>query len=138
MGRRARPGSRRTDYLTSRGVVFHFGSEVVQIGCAGDVITGVTVQSAAGQQVVTGDYYVAAMPVERLHPLVTPAMVAADPALGRLGLLRVAWMNGLQIFLKDDVKMVHGHASYVQLALALTSIPCAVLRRRGLAYGDGR
>jgi uncharacterized protein with NAD-binding domain and iron-sulfur cluster len=126
------------DYLTARGVVFHFGSEVVQIGCAGRMITGVTVRSGATTQVVTGDYYVAAMPVEQLHPLVTPAMVSADPALGTLGLLRVAWMNGFQLFLREDVRLVHGHANYVTSPWALTSISQAQFWASGMAgYGDG-
>ena len=47
-------------------------------------------------------------------------------------------MNGLQIFLKDDVKMVHGHASYVNSPWALTSISEAQFWPSGLsAYGDG-
>ena len=125
-------------YLTARGVDFHFGSEVVEIGCAGGLITGVTVKSGAATEVITGDYYVAAMPVERLHPLVTPAMVAADPALGALGLLRVAWMNGFQIFLNNDMLLVHGHANYVTSRWALTSISQAQFWPAGLAaYGDG-
>ena len=64
------------DYLTSRGVVFHFKARrSCRSAARATVITGVTVESAAGQQVVTGDYYVAAMPVERraATPLVTPA-----------------------------------------------------------------
>jgi uncharacterized protein with NAD-binding domain and iron-sulfur cluster len=126
------------DYLTSRGVVFHFGAQVTQIGCAGGVITGVTVQTGTVSEVVTGDYYVAAMPVERLHPLVTPAMAAADPSLANLGLLRVAWMNGFQIFLKNDMPLVHGHANYVTSRWALTSISQGQFWPGGLSgYGDG-
>jgi uncharacterized protein with NAD-binding domain and iron-sulfur cluster len=127
------------DYLTSRGARFVFGSTAVAIHCIGERITGVLVRDEAGnERLVTGDYYVSAMPVERLHPLVTSDMIAADPALGRLGELRVAWMNGFQFFLKRDVPMVHGHANYVTTPWALTSISQAQFWNGGLErYGDG-
>jgi len=88
--------------------------------------------------VVTGDHYVAAMPVERLAALVSPEMVALDPALAGLAELRVAWMNGFQVFLREDVPMVKGHANHVASPWALTSISQAQFWPGGLArYGDG-
>jgi uncharacterized protein with NAD-binding domain and iron-sulfur cluster len=127
------------DYLTARGVSFHFGSTATSFVCAGRRLSGVVVRDGSGaERVVTGDYYIAAMPVERLAPIVSPEMIAADPALGRLGELNVAWMNGFQFFLKNDVPMVHGHANYPSTPWALTSISQAQFWPGGITrYGDG-
>ena len=43
--------------------------------------------------------FVAAMPVERLEPLVTPAMRAAEPRLTGLKRLITRWMNGVIFYL---------------------------------------
>ena len=127
------------DYLTVRGVTFHFGSTAVAFHCQGQHLTGVVVRDDAGvERVVTGDHYVSAMPVERLQPLVSPEMIAADPALAALGNLRVAWMNGMQLFVRRDLPLVKGHANYVTTPWALTSISQAQFWKNGFDhYGDG-
>jgi 15-cis-phytoene desaturase len=74
----------------------------------------------------TADYYVAALPVEVMGPLVTPEMTApgADPLLATVPLLQdsVAWMNGVQFFLEKDITVSNGHTLYVDSPWALTSI----------------
>ena len=74
----------------------------------------------------SADYYVSALPVEVMGPLVTDAMVApgADPSLQSLRTLDkdVRWMNGLQFFLKKDVPVSQGHTLYVNSPWAITSI----------------
>ena len=54
---------------------------VVGIDCTGGRIAGVTVDHHGTQETVTADHYVAAMPVEQLRPLLSNALVAADPHL---------------------------------------------------------
>ena len=46
--------------------------------------------------------------------LITPEMVKADPALGSLFTLDdiTEWMNGIQIYLKEDVPFARGHNIY--------------------------
>ena len=57
-------------------------------------------------------------------PLLTDELVALDPVLGGLPMLadNVAWMNGLQFYLRRDVPMVHGHMIHIDTPWALTSI----------------
>jgi uncharacterized protein with NAD-binding domain and iron-sulfur cluster len=74
----------------------------------------------------TGGYillhYVAALPVERLRPLLSPEMRLADPGLNGLDRLVTRWMNGVLFYLDSDVELVNGHALYIDSEWALTSI----------------
>jgi uncharacterized protein with NAD-binding domain and iron-sulfur cluster len=112
------------DYLTQRGVAYHFGVMVKAINCSGGVITGVTVEENGAAVDVTGDYYIAALPVEVIAPLITPSMLEADPTLAIITQLsqNVQWMNGTQFYLTGDVPIIHGHQNYIDSPWALTGI----------------
>ena len=53
-------------YLESRGVQYVREFEVVEILCDGQRITGVAVRRQGKRTLVEGDYYVAAIPLERI------------------------------------------------------------------------
>jgi uncharacterized protein with NAD-binding domain and iron-sulfur cluster len=86
------------------------------------------------------DHYVAALPVERLRLLLSPALRAAEPRLAALPRLTVRWMNGMMFYLARDVPLVHGHAIFIDSEWSLTAIsqaqfwPDVDLAQRG----DGR
>jgi uncharacterized protein with NAD-binding domain and iron-sulfur cluster len=127
-------------YLVGRGVRYVRGSSVAAIDCGSDgKIRGVTVEDGGGaRRTVHADYYVAALPVETMAPLVDDKLRAADPRLAKLHELRVAWMNGIQLFLKQDRRFVGGHANYVETPSALTSISQEQFFAKKLPdYGDG-
>ncbi len=127
-------------HLRARGVVLRGGCEVAGIDCDGQRITGVTVQGAGGPERVQADHYVAALPVERLRLLLSPAVRAAEPRLAALPRLVVRWMNGVMFYLDRDVALQHGHAIFIDSEWALTAIsqaqfwPDVDLEARG----DGR
>ncbi len=81
------------------------------------------------------------MPVEDVIDLITPEMIKADPALSSLFTLDdiTEWMNGIQIYLKEDVPLAHGHSIYVDSPWALTSISQAQFWKHVSlsGYGDG-
>ncbi|HEY2028650.1 MAG TPA: FAD-dependent oxidoreductase [Myxococcales bacterium] len=91
----------------------------------------------------SADYYVSALPVEVMAPLVTDAMIApgADPTLATIREIAgsVRWMNGLQFFLKKDVPISNGHTLYVNSPWAITSISEAQFwsSLKLADYGDG-
>jgi uncharacterized protein with NAD-binding domain and iron-sulfur cluster len=127
-------------YLESRGVRYRRGSRLTAIGCGGDGrISGVTVENAASvSEERRADYYLLALPVEALVPLLTEPLRRAEPRLCRLTDLRVAWMNGLQLFLRRDLPLVNGHADFATTPSALTAISQGQFFRRPLReYGDG-
>ncbi|HET6878725.1 MAG TPA: FAD-dependent oxidoreductase [Pirellulales bacterium] len=126
-------------YLARRGVALTLNAEAEQIHFNGVSVTGVDVTVAGTRRTVVGDYYVFAVPVEVMSPLVTPVMAAVAPSLSRLAQLHTEWMNGIQFYLNCDVPLDQGHAIYLDSAWALTSIsqhqfwPRVDLKQ----YGDG-
>jgi uncharacterized protein with NAD-binding domain and iron-sulfur cluster len=109
-------------HLRTLGVVLHGGHEVAGIESDGRRITGVTVAGPGGPERVTADHYVAALPVERLRLLLSPALRAAEPRLAALPRLVVRWMNGVMFYLDRDVPLQHGHAIFIDSEWALTAI----------------
>ena len=111
-------------YLESRGVQYLRESEVVEILCDDQRITGVAVRRQGQRTLVQGDYYVAAIPLERIAPLINQRMLAIDPALGNLSALapNVEWMNGMQFYLRRDLPIAHGHVIHIDSEWALTSV----------------
>ena len=128
-------------YLESQGVVYHNDSKAVAVSFDGQRIRSATVERGGTRVTVDGDYFVFALPVEDVIDLITPEMVNADPALGSLFTLDdiTEWMNGIQIYLKEDVPFARGHNIMVDTPWALTSISQAQfwnpLSLSG--YGDG-
>jgi uncharacterized protein with NAD-binding domain and iron-sulfur cluster len=123
-------------HLQARGVTIHLSAPVDAIHVQNNRITGAT----AGGEQVTADFYVAALPVEIMRQLASPALRAAEPRLHGLDRLVTRWMNGVLFYLDKDVPLVNGHAIYVDSEWALTSIsqkqfwPHVDLAQRG----DGR
>jgi 15-cis-phytoene desaturase len=81
----------------------------------------------------TGDYYISAVPVERMAELLThhvakgdTGLSELDPAFDKIEQLQysVQWMNGIQFYLKGDgpPRYLPGHHIHVDAPFALTSI----------------
>ena len=152
------------DYLKAapRNVTFHPNRVVTDIRCQNGLITEVVVAEVkhikvkrtekrtrrtdpietttseyGPKETITANYYVAAMPVERLDPLVTPALRAAEPRLSGLKRLITRWMNGVIFYLDTDVRLQRGHALFIDSEWALTAIsqkqfwPSVDLSQRG-------
>jgi len=111
-------------WLQSLGVDYRTCVEVKQIRCDRGRITGAVAERNGRSELVQGDYYVCALPLERVTPLINPEIVAADPFLESLKTLlsNVEWMNGVQFYLRRDIPMLHGHMIHIDTEWALTSI----------------
>ncbi|MGH2350841.1 MAG: FAD-dependent oxidoreductase, partial [Chloroflexota bacterium] len=127
-------------YLQRLGVQFQLQSRATRLYLRDGWITGVRVERPEGGSDVAADFYVAAVPVERMVPLVSPGMMEADPSLAQLGKLRTEWMNGIQFFLGEDVPIVNGHLALIDAPWALTAIAQKQFwPHTDLAgFGDGR
>jgi uncharacterized protein with NAD-binding domain and iron-sulfur cluster len=114
------------DYLRSKGVQYYSGHEAQSIEIANGKITGATILNKVSGKTInaSGDYYILAVPVERAAKLINNDILVADPTLeGILQLATsVAWMNGIQFYLSQEVDVVHGHCIYADSQWALTSI----------------
>ncbi len=128
-------------YLESRGVAYHPNSKVTAVSFDGERIRSATVHRTGSKITAAGDYFIFAMPVEDVIDLITPEMQRADPALSSLFTLDdiTEWMNGIQIYLTDDVPLARGHSIFVDTPWALTSISQAQFWNnvRLSGYGDG-
>ena len=111
-----------TEYLLKLGVEFYPASQVIEVQTDGKRVTGTIVDNTSGRSSITADFYIAALPVEVMAPLVTDPLKQAAPSLANLGKLMTRWMNGIQFYLAQDVPLVNGHAIYLDSPWALTSI----------------
>src|SRR5215218_4041188 len=126
-------------HLRGAGVELRTASAVVGIDCARGRIAGVTVEHEGARETITAEYYVAAMPVEQLRPLLSRELVAAEPRLAGTRRLRTRWMNGIMYYLHRDVPVLAGHTIYSDSDWALTSISQRQFwpRTDFAALGDG-
>lgn len=111
-------------YLQARGVKYHFDAQVRSLHCRNGRVQSATVRIGNTQREATGDYFIGALPVERMVELLSSDLVELDPSLAGLHELTeyVEWMNGIQYYLTDDVPLAKGHAVFIDSPWALTSI----------------
>lgn len=110
-------------HLRSMGVDYRFNSKVEQIRCQNSRIVEVIISEPNGNRYsFSDDYFVSALPVERMLPLVSDAMKQAEPRLAHLDQLHTEWMLGLQFFLDVDVTLAKGHLLITDCPWALTAI----------------
>lgn len=129
------------EYLQSKGVKYCPGARARGVTFDDGIIREAHIERDGKLVAVPADIFIFALPVEDVIDLVTPEMIAADPALGHLFTLDdiTEWMNGIQIYLNEDVRISHGHVIYVDSPWALTSISQAQFWSDTTlsAYGDG-
>eukprot|EP01116_Phalansterium_solitarium_P016438 TRINITY_DN3822_c0_g1_i1.p1 TRINITY_DN3822_c0_g1~~TRINITY_DN3822_c0_g1_i1.p1 ORF type:complete len:567 (+),score=192.38 TRINITY_DN3822_c0_g1_i1:531-2231(+) len=111
-------------YLQRLGVELHLNHSIVSVDMDSKSVSSVTVSNATGTFKLTADYYVMAIPVDRMEPLVTPSLASAAPSLSHLASLTTIWMNGLQFFLAKDVptEAEGGMVLYIDTPWYLTSV----------------
>jgi len=127
------------DHLRDLGVTFHVGQALSRLKPNDKHIESATVVDNNGvPHQVTADYYVAAIPCEKMAQVLTDDVIAADPQLADIQLLRTEWMNGLMFYLKERVDVTKGHVNYVDSGWAITSISEAQFWKKPMtSYGDG-
>lgn len=114
------------DYLTAKGVKYNKGCVGQAVQMKDGRVVGIAVHNkVTGEDMTaTGDYYLLATPVEVTAKLINDDLLKADPTLANVQELAasVAWMNGLQFYLSEDIDVVRGHCIYADSEWALTSI----------------
>lgn len=131
-------------HLKTFGVDYHFHSLVNSINCTDGKIQSVTIRNLATEEEyeVTGDYYIAALPVEVMARLIIKSKLDRhDATLKNILSLahNIAWMNGIQFYLKEDIPITEGHILFVDTPWALTAISQKQFWRDVdlSEYGDG-
>ncbi|MQY27751.1 hydroxysqualene dehydroxylase [Nocardia aurantia] len=128
------------DYLRSRGVRFEMGTRATVLNLDDGRIAAVTVRDAAGAvSRVTADWYICAMPVDRVVDLLDDAILAADPRLAGMRDLMTDWMVGIQFYLNRPTGLPEGHIAALGTPWALTALRQAPMWPVDFParYGDG-
>jgi uncharacterized protein with NAD-binding domain and iron-sulfur cluster len=127
-------------YLKQGGVKLQSGTIVKSFNSSVEGITSVTAEADGVTREITADYYISALPVEIMAPLVDDSLKALAPSLTGLGKLRTAWMNGIQFYLAQDVPLEFGHTLYADSPWAITSVSQRQFWQEATLaeYGDGR
>ena len=114
------------EYLKGKGVRFHFDTKVLelQLDAPGARLAGAVVQGPDGRRTVTADHFICALPVEVATGLFNDAIAAAAPSLAAARTLGddVAWMSGIQFYLRQDAPIVSGHIAFAGTPWGLTAI----------------
>jgi uncharacterized protein with NAD-binding domain and iron-sulfur cluster len=113
------------DYLIQKGVKYFHDHTTIGFDFANGKIQAAKVQNPQKQTLtITGDYYISAMPVERLAEVVNQEMKDYEIRLSYLEELSKStdWMTGLQFYLNAEVELVRGHVIHIDTPWALTSI----------------
>ena len=129
--------------LREQGVRYELNSPVTHVHSADGQIDNVVVDSPNGKKEVSGDYFLFAVPIEVMARFLESSdILKLDPSLETLRELSddVAWMNGMQLYLKRDIKLDYGHTMYVDSPWAITTVSQAQFwPDYDLAnYGDGK
>ncbi|MEO1148069.1 MAG: FAD-dependent oxidoreductase [Cyanobacteria bacterium J06638_22] len=112
------------EYLLSKNMKLTQGASATQVNMDNGKVKSVTISHQGKLFEVTGDYYLMAMPVEKAAPLINKDMIDIDARLQFIQQLApsVAWMNGIQYYLTEDVKLNQGHILCSDTEWALTCI----------------
>ena len=113
-------------YLTVDNHAKYFkGHEVSALTLSSEgLIQSATIRNQEGKSwEVTGDYFIVAVPLEHAAMLMNEKIVQADATLGSIKPLahNLNWMNGIQFYLNEDVKINDGHIICSDSNWALTA-----------------
>jgi uncharacterized protein with NAD-binding domain and iron-sulfur cluster len=119
-------------HLESLGVQYYHHHLTTDFHCdpTTEKISGVTVLNLDTHEtrLVQADYYIGAVPLERMALLVNKNMLAVDATLQCIIDLAAParqslnWMNGVQYYLNQDVPLTHGHVICIDSPWAITVI----------------
>jgi uncharacterized protein with NAD-binding domain and iron-sulfur cluster len=131
-----------TRLLKKRGVRFHLGHRVtgLHVGADGALKSATATDSAGRRRAIEADWFVSAMPAERIRKLLSKKVLHADEKLAGINELFTDWMSGVQFFLRKRIDITAGHVTYVDSEWALTSLTQAQFwaeRDFPADYGDG-
>jgi uncharacterized protein with NAD-binding domain and iron-sulfur cluster len=129
------------EHLRGLGVRFVMGQSAVGLDVRGGKVDSATVEDARGRRRrVDADWFVLAMPAERVRKLWSRKVLDADPSLKEMDDLFVDWMVGIQYYLRQRVDITSGHITFVDAPWALTALTQAQFwgnRDFPADYGDG-
>jgi hypothetical protein len=127
-------------HLRSLGVEFHLGWGATSLALKAGRVVSAKLRNGASRATLEADWFICAMPVEKMVKLLDAPLMAADPGLERIKNLQTDWMNGIQFFLnRPPALKVKGHVAFLETPWSLTAIDQGLFWKRNIAqqYGAG-
>lgn len=81
------------NHLRRLGVRFEPDATVQEIRASDEGVCSVVIRSGDALRAITADYYVSALPIEVMAPLVNGSLAASEPSLARLTVLATAFVG---------------------------------------------
>jgi len=127
-------------YLAKRGVNLYPNATLLRINANREQITSVTVSRDGAEEMVSGDHYLCALPLEVMRSVLTDALKTAAPSLAYLDRLHTKQSGGCQLYLRQDPPALKGQVIYADSAWGLSSISQRPFWSQVNLeeYGDGR
>ena len=129
-------------YLRGRGVRIQMESMLLGVESAGGRVSGAIVQDlrSGSRRRVEADWYVMAVPQDRLPGVLTPELISLDPLLWANSLRRLGeqWLGGGQLFIKKNARLAAPLIAATLAPWQTIAVDYAALRP-GFSdrYGDG-
>ena len=126
-------------YLTGLGVSLNLGVQATQCQYANGQVTGVQATAGGSPFTIQADWYVMAVPSERVNALLPATMQAADSQFAGIAQLAQRWMTGMQFFLTQPGQINDGHFACLRSPWAISALTQAQFWPLNFAatYGDG-
>lgn len=128
-------------YLRGRGVRFVDDQRLLRYEVSrGRIVAAILADGRGRTTRVEADWFVSAMPAERVVPTLTSEVLALDPALNGVRSLVTDWMVGIQYFLREPVDITRGHITFLDAPWALTALTQGQFWKDRVIerdYGDG-
>jgi len=126
-------------YLSGLGVSLNLGVQATQCQYANGRVASVQAMAGGHPLTIQADWYVLAVPSEKVNALIPAAMQAADSQFAGIAQLAQRWMTGVQFFLTRPAQINQGHFGCLNSPWAITGISQAQFWPLDFAatYGDG-
>lgn len=112
------------NYIDTLGGKIFYNARTLGLNTKMGEIESIEVEMGGVTRNIKGDYYILAVPIEVAIELLNDEIIRIDERLSSLKKLskNVSWMNGLQIYLNQELPIIEGHVMYVGTPWAITSV----------------
>ncbi|AHH20108.1 putative oxidoreductase [Nocardia nova SH22a] len=128
--------------LKKLNVDMQLGSSVQALTVKDGKIASATIKDASGTKEVEADWFVVALPPDKVSALFNQDILKLDPSLGRIKELFCDWMTGIQFYLNTDVVESPGHIGWLESPWRMSGIHQTAHWKKlhpdiAKEYGDG-
>jgi uncharacterized protein with NAD-binding domain and iron-sulfur cluster len=123
-------------YLAGLGVSLKLGVQAIQFEYVNGQVTGVLADANGHPLTIHADWYVLAVPSEKVAALIPVTMREADRQFADITQLVQRWVAGVQFFLTQPAQINQGYFACLHSPWAIAGISKAQCQPRNVAAGD--